>query len=519
MRFQIKKVHGFTALVAALALTFAGVVPAHATHLRGAVGFIKYDAAAKTVTVNSTMVERKDACTVTTNLSSAHGDAMPTSGLCTFFSFPTITAVDPNTNAQTTVSPCPAQATTPSSWSFDYTSQPLYNIFNTVYVLNVNCPNFNTNLDYIFSQTGSNRIGGIKNTTNQVIQFEGRVKLNASHTTPIYNTGYMTNVAYDPDPTHTFTTNLNALDEGGRSVTYSLITSSASALGGYGATAIPCSTLNTSTGEFKVSASLCTAGQSYSAAFSGGTASLPIYYALKTKATDANGQYVTRDVLLSFVGTTNVAPIMSADQSVSFASNSGIQYVTVSARDTAGQTLSFSTNTMPSWATILTSGTNPATATIRIDTTGVSAAQVIQVSATDNDPFPLSSTSNLTISVGSGALPPAAPVIDGTNTLGDGTSTSVNVRFAKPTSGGAPTSYTITLRPTNGGTPIVISYIPVGNGPYTVNVPGTTVGTYYTIVVTANNSLGSADSAPYSPAAPSLTVSPTSLTLLSLIHI
>ena len=503
------------ATAAALALTFSGVVPAQATHLRGAVGYIKYDASAKTITVNSTMVERKDACTVTTNLSSANGDAMPTSGLCTFFSFPTITAVDPTTGTQTAVTACTNQATTPASWSFDYTSQPLYNIFNTVYVINANCPSFNANLDYIVSQTGSNRIGGIKNTTNQVIQFEGRVKLNGTHTTPIYNTGYMTNVAYDTDPTHTFTTNLNALDEFGKGVTYSLITSSASSLGGYGATTIPCSTLNTTTGEFKVGAGLCTSGQTYATAFSGGTATTPIYYALKTKATDANGQYVTRDVLLAFVNSTNQAPTITPDQTVSVPAGNVVN-IPISARDAdTGQTLKFSTNTLPSWASITTTGTNPATATVRIDATAVtSAAQVIQISATDSDPsFPLSATSNLTVVIGSGALPPAAPTIDAANTLGDGTSTSVSVRFAKPTTGGVPTSYSITLRPVNGGTPIVVGYTPVGNGPYTVPVAGTSVGTFYTIVVTANNSMGSADSLPFTPSMPTLSVSPATLNL------
>jgi uncharacterized repeat protein (TIGR02543 family) len=508
-------------LLVSLAILITGVTPAHATHLRGAVGYIKYDSVAKTITINSTMVERKDACppaTANTNLSSAQGSQMPSGGLCTFFAFPSISAVDRTTGTVTNVSPCAGQATSPASWYYNVTAEPLYNIFNTVYVINAACPNFNTNLDYIFSQTGSNRIGGIKNTTNQVIQFEGRVRLDQSRTTPIYNSGYMTNVAYiDPavNPNYIYSTNLNALDEGGRAVTYSLITSSAAALGGYGATPIPCSDLNTTTGEFRLGYKLCLPGENYVTSFSGGNASAPINWALKTKATDANGQYVTRDVLLSFAGSTNNAPTISPTSQTLNVANGGTTSLVLQGRDAdAGQTLSFSTNGLPSWATLTTNNTTntAGNATLSINAAGISnVAQVIQVSVTDNSAFQLSATATITVNIGSAVLPPNAPTVSASANQGSTYSSPLNVTFSPATSGGTPTSFSIVATPVGGGTPITVSYTPSGSAPYTVSIPGATSGTFYSITVTGTNSMGSAASAPYVPATPTLSVSPTSL--------
>ncbi|MEY4742763.1 MAG: putative Ig domain, partial [Actinomycetota bacterium] len=507
-------------LLVSLAILITGVTPVHATHLRGAVGYIKYDATAKTITINSTMVERKDACppaTANTNLSSANGDAMPSGSLCTFFAFPGISAVDRTTGTVTKVSPCAGQATSPSSWYYNVTAEPLYNIFNTVYVINAACPNFNSNLDYIFSQTGSNRIGGIKNTTNQVIQFEGRIRLDQSRTTPIYNSGYMTNVAYiDPavNPNYIYSTNLNALDEGGRAVTYSLITSSATGLGGYGATRIPCSDLNATTGEFRLGYKLCLAGENYVTSFSGGTPTAPINWALKTKATDANGQYVTRDVLLSFAGSTNAAPTISPTSQVLNVANGGSTTLTLQGRDAdSGQTLSFSTNGLPSWATLTTNNTTntAGNATLSINASGVAdVAQVIQVSVTDSSAFQLSATATITVNIGSAVLPPNAPTISAS---GGQATTSLTVTFSPASSGGTPTSYSILATPVGGGTPITVSYTPSGSAPYTVSIPGAVAGTYYTLTVTGTNSMGSATSAPYNPVVPvTLSVSPTTLT-------
>ena len=109
-------------LIAALALVFTGLTPAEATHLRGAVGTVTYDAAAKTVTVNSLMIERKDACLTYS----------ATNSMCTTFAFPTITQVNRSTGAVVgTVTACTGQNTRPTYLNYDNTSDPLFNIFTT----------------------------------------------------------------------------------------------------------------------------------------------------------------------------------------------------------------------------------------------------------------------------------------------------------------------------------------------------------------------------------------------------
>jgi hypothetical protein len=100
-------------------MAVTGLVPAQATHLRGAVGTVKYDAVAKTVTINSTMVERKDACATYSS----------TNSLCTYFPFPTIAQVDRATGATVTdnVAMCAGQNTAPTYKNYDNTSDPLFN--------------------------------------------------------------------------------------------------------------------------------------------------------------------------------------------------------------------------------------------------------------------------------------------------------------------------------------------------------------------------------------------------------
>jgi hypothetical protein len=240
--------------MATLFLVFAGISPAFATHLRGALGVITYDAAAKKVYVDTQLLE-----------------ASTWKSADTFFTFPTIYRVDKSTGAMTTVAACAGQNTiatvvandfaapntssTNTAYS-DKVSQPLFYIDKTHFAIDVSCANFNQNFDYVFSQTGSNRINGIKNSTNQVIQVEAKIHLDGSSSvTPIYNSGYMANVAYDTSGV--FSMNLNALAGGyappsvgavapavsaGSAVTYSLITDQSAAQGGYGASRIPSST-------------------------------------------------------------------------------------------------------------------------------------------------------------------------------------------------------------------------------------------------------------------------------------
>jgi outer membrane protein OmpA-like peptidoglycan-associated protein len=499
------------ALIAAVALVFAGLTPANATHLRGAVGTLVYDASAKTVTLTSTMVERKDACPSATS----------TGTLCSYFAFPTITAVTRSSDLDTgtAVKTCTGQSTTPVS-SYDNWSQPLYNIFTTTYVINVACPNFNTANDFVFEQTGNARIGGIKNAlTNQVIQFQGRIKIDGTNNSksPVYNSGYMTNVPYNVSPSAVFTTNLNALDGDGRSVTYSLITNQSAATGGYGGSDIPCSDLNTTTGDFRISASLCTGTEDYVKAFSGGTDAAPIYYVLKTKALGANNQYVTRDVLLAFdsnPAAANAVPTITrvvSDGSIVLSSGNTTTVVYTALDTDSGQSLAWSTNTLPSWATFTTTGTvgtspsSPRSSTLTLVMTppsGTNAALKILVSVQDNAPFPLSATNELAVSVGSAILPPGAPTINTQSTTGAGTST-ISAPFTPPTVGGIATSYSCSADATDGSSSVTGTYT---QSPTTCTFNSLNTGKNYSITVTASNAAGSAISAPYVPASATATI-------------
>ena len=480
--------------------------PASATHIRAAVGTAVYNPTAKTVTLTSTMAERKDAC--------------PTLGsgtLCTFFAFPTITQVDRNTGSTVaTISKCTGQNTT-GSQTYDNTSQPLYNIFTSVFVIDVSCPAFNPNFDYIFSQVATARIGGIKNTTNQTVDFETRIRIDGvnSVATPLYNSSLLTNVPYDASPSTTFSINLNALDYQGKSVTYSLITNSASALGGYGASKIPCSDLNSTTGLFRISASLCTGTENYATAFSGGTDAAPIYYALKTKATDSQGQFTTRDVLFAIAGTTDNAPTITRSPTpASITVTPGTtKVVTFTASDVdPGTNITFATNTLPAWATYVasaTTGTTPRVATFTLTLAppiGTNTATSIQVTAIDDPIFQLSATSQLDVTVGSALLPPGQPQNPAATTSG----TTLTATFNPPTTGGTVANYVVLATPVNGGS--TITGPSCNASPCTVTV---TSGVAYSVVIQAVNASGTANSNSVNTtlSVPSLVLSPTTLTL------
>ena len=496
------------AVLAALAMVVIGVTPAHATHLRGAVGTVTYDSVAKTVTINSTMVERKDAC--------APSAYSLTNTMCTYFGFPTITQVNHTSGATVaTITKCTGQATTPASQSYDSTSEPLYNIFSTTYVIDVSCPAFNPAFDYVFAQTGNNRIGGIKNTTNQVIQFESRVNFTldagkTTNSTPFYNAGYMTDIKYDE--TAIFETNLNGLTADGRSVTYSLITDQSAANGGYGATRIPCSDLNLTTGIFRLGKALCVGSENYAASFGGGTATAPIYWALKTKATDSKtgiattGQYVTRDVLLAFAGSAttalpNATPTITASSTnLTFASAASsapaAQTVTLTGLDAdTAQTLSFSKSSNPSWAVLSgAAGTTGVTNTLTVTPPAGTpdGVYLIQVTVMDNYPnFPLGSSINIAVTLGAAVLPPGSPGVPTVTGIG---TNSLSTTFTAPTSGGAVTTYTATATPTDASAPVTVTC--AGGPGVACVIAGVDPTKTYTVVITATNSAGSAQSGP-----------------------
>ena len=280
----------FAALLSISAVTLFQAAPAQASHLRGSIVSVEYHAPVTGVGAHDAEVH-VTATTLAAKTLSAH---------MTNVSVYRVTG----TGASTTVPVTGCTGNTaplPSPASSVDNSNPLFDIAVDAFTIS-GC--FATAGDYVFSATTSARIAGVVNTSNSTIQFESMVHVDGVQdaAAPTYNAGYMYNIAYESNLN--YSTNLGGLGSGNTPVTYSLVTSSASTLGGYGATQVPCSDLNTSTGAYRINSSFCTGTDTIATAFGGSQK----YYALKVKATDANGQYTTRDVLLNFNTTANQAP-------------------------------------------------------------------------------------------------------------------------------------------------------------------------------------------------------------------
>jgi hypothetical protein len=286
---QFKKVLAFgAALLSISALTLFQAAPAQASHLRGSIVTVEYHAADAQ---HSTSEVHVVATTLAAKTLPAH---------MTSVSVYRVTGSGASTT--TPVSGC-AGNTTPLAAPATYVdnTNPLFDIAVDAFTIS-GC--FSTPGDYVFSATTSARIGGVVNTSNSTIQFESMVHIDGTNdaSAPTYNAGYMYNIAFESNLN--YSTNLGGLGAGNTPVTYSLVTSAASTLGGFGATQVPCSDLNTSTGAYRINAALCTGSDTITSAFGGSQK----YYALKVKATDSTGQYTTRDVLLNFNTTSNQAP-------------------------------------------------------------------------------------------------------------------------------------------------------------------------------------------------------------------
>ena len=526
-------------LALVLAVLGAVVSPAMATHLRGALGETTYDPGTNKVTINSVLLQAK-------NWTSAD----------TFFAFPTIYRIDRTTGATTVVKACTGQNTAASYTYSDTTAQPLFDINTTTFVIDVSCSTFGTNFDYAFTQTAGNRINGIRNSTNQTIEVESRIRIDGTNAAkaPIYNAGLMTNVTYDAAAGHYFTAGLNALAGGytgtvavNSAVTYSLITDqSSSALGAYGAGRIPCSDFNTTTGILRIGSDLCIGTENYATAFNGGTDTAPIYYAFKTRATDAAGQYMTRDVLLAFSNTSNTRPTLTftpAGQTKSIPSPNGASTaidVNFTAADVdAAQTLAFATNTLPSYVTMTNTSTSVAsssgtslTGTLHIaPPAGTNTVLQLVVSAYDVSSaanfFSLSASQQIDVQIGSGVLPPGSPGKPVVSTVSASyASGGVNVvdatfSFTAPTVGGVVSCYTVRAVSTDGTS--TLDSVTSPSAPCTGNttaltrtITGLIAGKTYNIIATARNAAGSADSPPSDNtglAAPNISLSKTSITL------
>jgi hypothetical protein len=277
-----------TAVLSISLLAMVQATPAQASHLRGSIVTTEYHAGTSQhpnaeVHLTATTLAAKNVPTGMNNVS--------------------VYRVTGNSVQQATLVTGCAGANSPTT-TVDR-SNPLFEITTNVFTLS-GC--FATPGDYIFSAVTSARIGGVVNTTNSAIQFESMVHIDGVNDSaaPTYNAGYMYNIAFESNLS--YSTNLGGLGQGNTAVTYSLVTSSASALGGYGANIVPCSNLNTVTGAYQINSSYCQGSDTISSAFGGGAR----YYALKVAATDSTGQYSTRDVLLYFNTTSNQPPAFTS---------------------------------------------------------------------------------------------------------------------------------------------------------------------------------------------------------------
>ena len=293
------------------------------------------------------------------------------------------------------------------------TSNPLFGIQNDQFTIS-GC--FGTPGVYIFEAQNCCRISGIENTPNSDIQFAASVYIDGVNDSeaPTYSSGYMYNIAYEANLN--YSTNLGGLGQGNTPVTYELITDTTSSLTGYGATRVPCSDLNLSTGAYRINSSLCTGAETIASAFGGGAR----YYALKVRATDANGQYSTRDVLLYFNTTSNQPPAFTTVPpagafTVTPGSTATVQFCAQDPDVT--DTLNFTFSPTRSWittgaVTAVSPATTPNTYCVNFTLAppaGTSEAFNFEVSVYDNNNSFVRSASNLYSFQAGAVLPGAAP--------------------------------------------------------------------------------------------------------------
>ena len=372
----------------------------------------------------------------------------------------------------------------------DTASNPLFSISTKVWTIS-GC--LGTAGQYIFYGSTGNRISGIDNTAYSArVQYE--VVLNIDGATdsaaPTFSSGYMYNIAYSSSLD--YSTNLNALGQGNTSVAYELMTNTSAGPPGYGASQIPCSDLNTSTGQFRINASLCAGSDTIAGKFG-----LSEIYALKVKATDVDGQFATRDVLLQFATTSNNAPVFSSTSPAPGPLTvipGSTQTITVSATDVDADTVDFTENLSKSWITessVSTSGTGASTVFTKVYTLapplGTSETVQFEISAYDDDAFSLSSQIQYDIEAG-GVLPPGTP---GTPTLVAGAG-ALTVSFTAPNSGGSVASYRADVTLVSGGSAVQYSCsAPPATSCSITSLQGVTA---YSVVIVAVNASGTASS-------------------------
>lgn len=317
---------------------------------------------------------------------------------------------------------------------------------------------------YVFHDSDSARISGLGNTSSSstasydfVVQVDGQTSAGS----PAFNASFLTNVPYDEATT--WQTNLNGIAYDGTAVSYSLVTDTNSGeLFKNGASAIPCSDLNTSTGVYRIGVELCAGADaaaklaSFRTAFSSGSG---ISYVLKVKAEDSQGQASSWDALLNIANPNNLAPVISPATVAPITMQGGAtQTFSITASDpdnpSGNQVLDFTVTGLPSWATFTPSGNpgaTPSASLVLSPPANLNATAQIIVGVFDNATFALSDSVQFDVQVGSARLPglstvPDPPTVD----YVDQTPTGVLVNFTPPANNGgeAITNYEVSL---NGG--------------------------------------------------------------------
>ena len=287
---------------------------------------------------------------------------------------------------------------------------------------------------YLFYFLNCCRVSGITNNGSQSTSLEYVLNVGGptNTATPSFNASLLSNVAYGLQAS--FSQYLNALGAGNSAVTYEIVTNTGSAPLQNGSDALPCSTLDGTTGLLNIRWQNCagaddTAKQTaFATAYSGGTPNSPKFYAFKVKVTDSDGNISTRDVLFRFAVNTNQTPVLTTSPSCSALAMRGGETTTIvfDATDPdSGETLAFVTNTLPSWATLSITGANTthAVATLTLaPPAGLNDVAQIVVSTYDNNTFSLATSSQCNIVVGAATLPgfqitPVVATPDGTTIL------------------------------------------------------------------------------------------------------
>lgn len=204
--------------------------------------------------------------------------------------------------------------------------------------------------EYSVYATSSARVSGIQNLTGMgTVKYTAKVRKVAMQATssPKYGSNVANGIAIGKE----YKQNLNAVDPDGGAVTYATLL----APDDPDAPDTDIITLDGATGRIAIPAAV-TAG------FTGGW-----YYVYKVRATDAQGDYAERDVLLK-VASTNHQPTFTGLSAQYTVAPGGSLSIPVTATDADGaDTVTISAGSLPSWATLNATPGNPGTATLVVN--------------------------------------------------------------------------------------------------------------------------------------------------------